>query len=26
MRVGLDIGATKVLGVVIEADGTVVAQ
>jgi predicted NBD/HSP70 family sugar kinase len=26
MRVGLDIGATKVLGAVIEADGTVVAQ
>ena len=26
MRVGLDIGATKALGVVIEADGTVVAQ
>lgn len=26
MRAGLDIGATKVLGVVIDADGTVVAQ
>jgi glucokinase len=26
MRVGIDIGATKVLGAVIEADGTVVAQ
>jgi predicted NBD/HSP70 family sugar kinase len=26
MRVGIDIGATKALGVVIEADGTVVAQ
>jgi glucokinase len=26
MRVGLDIGASKVLGAVIEADGTVVAQ
>jgi len=26
MRVGLDIGATKVLGVVIDADGTVVTQ
>jgi glucokinase len=26
LRVGLDIGATKALGVVIEADGTVVAQ
>jgi glucokinase len=26
MRVGLDIGATKVLGVVIETDGTIVAQ
>jgi glucokinase len=26
MRVGLDIGATKALGVVIEADGTLVAQ
>jgi glucokinase len=26
MRVGLDIGATKALGVVIEADGTVVVQ
>jgi glucokinase len=26
MRVGLDIGATKILGAVIEADGTVVAQ
>ncbi len=26
MRVGLDIGATKILGVVIDASGTVVAQ
>lgn len=26
MRVGLDIGATKILGAVIEADGTVVTQ
>lgn len=26
MRVGLDIGATKILGAVIDADGTVVAQ
>jgi glucokinase len=26
MAVGLDIGATKILGVVIEADGTVIAQ
>jgi len=26
MRVGLDIGATKILGVVIDADGTVVAR
>ncbi len=26
LRVGLDIGATKVLGVVVDADGTVVAQ
>lgn len=26
MRVGLDIGATKVLGAVVDADGTVVAQ
>lgn len=26
LRVGLDIGATKVLGVVVDSDGTVVAQ
>src|ERR1700751_5315445 len=26
MRVGLDIGATKILGAVMNADGTVVAQ
>ena len=26
LRVGLDIGATKVLGAVVDADGTVVAQ
>ena len=26
MRVGLDIGATKILGAVIDADGTVIAQ
>ena len=26
MRVGLDIGATKVLGAVVDADGTVIAQ
>ena len=26
LRVGLDIGATKILGAVIDADGTVIAQ